>query len=85
MKGEGEVERVKSLTQRSPQAIGSMCVNDGTGRTHQVEAVCAQLYSVSAIDGVVRDALRVGLHRAGKGRKKSNKQELDTVPFERGV
>lgn len=67
-----------------PQAPASMCVNDGTGMTHQVTGVCARLYAVSEMDGVTRDAMRVGLHHAGKGRRKSNKQVLETVPFERG-
>jgi len=61
----------------------SMCVND-EGVPRRVQEVCAKLYAVKEVAGVLGDEMRVGLHHVGKKRLKSAKMEVDVTPFVKG-
>ena len=61
-----------------------MCVND-EGAARRVHEVCAKLYAVKEVAGVLGDEMRVGLHHVGKKRLKSAKMEVDITPFVKGT
>jgi hypothetical protein len=60
-----------------------MCVNDG-GIPKKITQICAKLYAINEINGALRDELRVGMHIAGKKRRKEAKVEVDITPFDKG-
>lgn len=59
-------------------------MNDA-GVPRRVHCMCAKLYAVKEVAGVLGDEMRVGLHHVGKKRLKSAKMEVDITPFVKGT
>lgn len=55
------------------------------GIPRKIEGMYAKIYGVKEVAGVYGDGMRVGLHKVGRKRLKSAKNEVEITPFAKGI